>query len=652
MLRISSYSYFLLLLISIPFCLPADEIKEYGEMVVSATRWETIGTPTASSISVINSEEIKNSGARSVVDLLRGRGGIQVNDQYGDGSRATISMRGFGANAQSNSLILVDGRRLNNTDLAAPSLSTISLKDVERIEIIQGSSAVLFGDHAVGGVINIVTRQPEAFRVKLEAGMGSYSTQTQTAHVQNVFSNGFSFRGSYQRVEGDNYRDNNEKLYLNGFGTIAYDWHAGQIFFEHQDISEDINLPGAIFANQVATNRKQTRFPNDYNSTNTGITRVGGRYDINNIWQVAAEFTNRRANINGNISGRAFVQDRHNRSFNPRVRGRIPFNGSRLDIIAGFDLENVDYGLTSAFGVTDSQEFIHSLYLQSIIPISNNISLTAGLRHAWHKEEIIVSFGFANGAVFKDEQFIPTIGLTYKPNENWRFNLKYEENYRFPLIDEGTNVPTGVVGLNTQSGESYEASIDWNSTNYASKLVLYHLALVNEIDFDPTAGAFGGGANTNLDPTDRNGLIFESSVTLLDSITLRGQYSYVDAVFDKGSNAGNLIPFVAEHQASISVDYEMLNDLNFYVEVQAIGERVASGDYANSAARLPGYAVANLSANYDYNGFNFSARLNNVLDKEYSDNAATAFNPFPTVETGFYPAPERNFFLSIGYTFD
>jgi iron complex outermembrane receptor protein len=651
MLRFNSVIYFLFLSLSISFCSYAEDIKQYDDIVVSATRWETIGTPTASSISIIDSEEIKNSGARSIVDLLRGRGGVQVSDQYGDGSRATISMRGFGANAQSNSLILVDGRRLNNTDLAAPSLSTISLKDVVRIEIIQGSSAVLFGDHAVGGVINVITRQAEKFRLKLDAGMGSYSTQTQTANIENVLSNGFSFRGSYQRAEGDNYRDNNEKLYRNGFGSVAYNWNTGRVFFEHQDISEDINLPGAIFANQVVSNRKQTRFPTDFNSTDTGITRVGGRYDFNETWQVAAEFTNRRANINGILSGTSFVQDRHNRSFNPRVRGNIPFNGSHLDIIAGFDMENVDYGLT-AFAVTDSQQFVRSVYMQSVIPLNEQLHLTAGFRQAWYKENIIVDFSFANGTTFRDEQLIPTAGLSYQPNKNWRFNVKYEENYRFPLIDEETNVPTGVVGLKTQTGESYEASIDWNTDKFTSKIVLYHLALENEIDFDPTAGAFGGGANTNLEPTERNGLILEGSTSIFNLITLRGQYNYVDAVFDKGSNAGNLIPFVAEHQASVSLDYEVINELNLFVEAQAIGERVAAGDYANSAARLPGYAVANLSANYDYKGFNFSARLNNLLDKEYSDNAATAFNPFPTVETGFYPAPERNFFLSIGYTFD
>lgn len=651
MLRFNSYFVFMLLFLSISFHSYAEESKESETMIVSATRWETQGIPTASSISIIGSEEIKNSGARTVVEVLRGRGGLQISDQNGDGSRATISMRGFGANAQSNSLILVDGRRLNNTDLAAPSLSTISLKDVERIEIVQGSSAVLFGDQAVGGVVNVITRKPEELRIQFSEGIGSYATQTQTASIENAFSNGFSFRGSYQRLEGDNYRNNNEKLYRNGLGSIAYDWSAGRLFFEHQDISENINLPGAIFADQIRRNRKQTRFPTDFNDTDTGITRVGGRYDINKNWQVAAEFTNRRSNIDGIISGGVFAQDRHNRSFNPRVRGLIPFNSSHLDIIVGFDLEDIDYELTSAFGITDSQEFVRSIYFQSVVPLSKEFSFTTGLRHAWHKENILIAFGFPNGATFRDEQFIPTIGLSFQPNKNLRFNVKYEQNYRFPLIDESTNVPSGVVGLNTQTGDSYEASLDWQSTNHTSKVVFYHLALENEIDFDPTAGAFGSGANTNLEPTKRNGLIFEASASIFDSINLRGQYSYVDAVFDRGLNAGNLIPFVAKHRASLRLNYEIFNHFNFFTEILAIDERVASGDYGNNAVSLAGYTVVNLSVNYDYKGIDLSARLNNILDKEYSDFAATAFNPFPTIETGFSPAPERNFFLSIGYTF-
>jgi Outer membrane cobalamin receptor protein len=103
----------------------AETATPLEPLVVSATRWETSGIPTAGSLTVITRDEIVASGASRIVDVLRGRGGIQIRDFFGDGSRARVDMRGFGDTAGSNTLILVDGRRLNNTDLHDPDLNFI-----------------------------------------------------------------------------------------------------------------------------------------------------------------------------------------------------------------------------------------------------------------------------------------------------------------------------------------------------------------------------------------------------------------------------------------------------------------------------------------------------------------------------------------------
>ena len=146
---------------------------EIPAVVVSAARTEQSTLTTPASITVITREQIEDSGSRHIVEVLRGQGGVQINDLYGDGSRATVGMRGFAESAGSNTLVLVDGRRLNNPDLASPDLNSIALEDVERIELVQGSAGVLFGDQAVGGVINIITRKPGALRHSLELSAGS-----------------------------------------------------------------------------------------------------------------------------------------------------------------------------------------------------------------------------------------------------------------------------------------------------------------------------------------------------------------------------------------------------------------------------------------------------------------------------------------------
>ena len=165
-----------LLAVSIAATGHAYAATQIPAVVVSAARTEQSTLTTPASITVITREQIEISGARHINELLRGQGGVQINDLYGDGSRSSVGMRGFGETAASNTLVLVDGRRLNNPDIAAQDMNSIALEDVERIEIVQGSAGVLFGDQAVGGVINVITRKPGVPRYSLQLSAGSYNT--------------------------------------------------------------------------------------------------------------------------------------------------------------------------------------------------------------------------------------------------------------------------------------------------------------------------------------------------------------------------------------------------------------------------------------------------------------------------------------------
>src|SRR5262245_35006825 len=134
---------------------------------------------TGASSTVITSADIARSPGQTVQDILAREPGIQVQSLFGsvNGAQTTVDMRGFGATATSNTLVLVNGRRLNDIDLAGVDLSAIPRNSIERIEITRGNSGgVLYGDGAVGGVINIVTKNgvdlpPSA---RLQANVGSY----------------------------------------------------------------------------------------------------------------------------------------------------------------------------------------------------------------------------------------------------------------------------------------------------------------------------------------------------------------------------------------------------------------------------------------------------------------------------------------------
>jgi len=135
------------------------------------------------STSVITAEDIAHSPAASVQEIVAQVPGVQLTSLYGgvNGVKTSVDLRGFGAFSTSNTLVLINGRRLNDVDMAGVDFSTIPRDSIERIEITKGNSgAVLYGDNAVGGVINIVLKNGVGGRpatMRAEGGVGSFNAR-------------------------------------------------------------------------------------------------------------------------------------------------------------------------------------------------------------------------------------------------------------------------------------------------------------------------------------------------------------------------------------------------------------------------------------------------------------------------------------------
>ncbi len=130
------------------------------EIVVTASRDKEEVRKIPANVSVITAGDIKKSGATSIVGVLEKLGSINFKTSSGNPSQAYIDMRGFGGdNPHGRTLIMLDGRRLNRPDMASVNWLQIPINNVERIEVVRGASSVLYGDSAVAGVINIITRR-------------------------------------------------------------------------------------------------------------------------------------------------------------------------------------------------------------------------------------------------------------------------------------------------------------------------------------------------------------------------------------------------------------------------------------------------------------------------------------------------------------
>lgn len=144
-------------------------VARLKEVVVTATRQEEEISSVPANVSVISETEIENSPARDVPDLLRTEAGVHVSDISGNNRSYTVDLRGFGETAGSNTLVLVDGRKINQADLSGTDWTLIPLDRIERIEVIRGGrGSVLYGDNAAGGVVNIITKEGRDFKAKAE----------------------------------------------------------------------------------------------------------------------------------------------------------------------------------------------------------------------------------------------------------------------------------------------------------------------------------------------------------------------------------------------------------------------------------------------------------------------------------------------------
>src|SRR5207253_7825986 len=131
----------------------------------TATRFPDQSQSLPFGVSVITSTEIERSGATTINEaLMRVLGVVGRQDLVG-GGEYSIDLRGFGGTADNNQVVIVDGLRLSEADLGGTRLAGIPIESVERIEVIRGSGAVLYGEGATGGVI-IVTTKSGAGRVR------------------------------------------------------------------------------------------------------------------------------------------------------------------------------------------------------------------------------------------------------------------------------------------------------------------------------------------------------------------------------------------------------------------------------------------------------------------------------------------------------
>ena len=182
----------------------AADVYQLNPVVVTATRMEEKAGEVPASVSVITSDQIKQKNIRTITEAINYLPGVYSDRPQGmSDNSGGISVRGFG---ESNILVLYDGMPLNNGFSGGINWSTISVDDVEKIELVRGAGSSLYGGRAVGGVINIVSKDPNKNGGKVYTEYGSHNTWRRGVNVSRKLTDKWSFSAGYENRRTDGYR--------------------------------------------------------------------------------------------------------------------------------------------------------------------------------------------------------------------------------------------------------------------------------------------------------------------------------------------------------------------------------------------------------------------------------------------------------------
>ena len=624
------YSYFVLAIVFLSFNLFSEEKEKIPlpslqyDIVVTATRLETLAKEIASSVTVITRKDLERMKKYTVLEVLQDVPGVTIIQNGPAGAAASVFLRGA---KSEHTLILMDGIELNDPISPARSydLAHLTLENIERIEIIRGPQSTLYGSDAIGGVVNIITRKGQGKpRFSLSSRGGSYKTFSAKAEVRGSAEKiDYSFGISHLSTQGisaasADYKGNTEK---DGYQNTSL---SGRVGFTPLD-----NLEIGLILRSI--------------STKTDIDNFGGAYgdDPNNTQNYKSFFLKAQIrtlflkNRWEQKLGLSFVNhDRQHQNpqdtFHPidSEKGHFKSKMFKIDWQNNFFVHETN---TLTFGIDYQQELgeseyhsdgiwgpfssifplqrahITGFYLQDQIRLAHQFFATAGVRLDIHSQ-----FGSALTYRLAPAYLIETTGTKLKAT----YGTGFKSPSLYQLYAPGTAWgPIGNENLKPEKSTGWDFGIEqfFFDGKFLLGVTYFHNAYKDLVDFNFLQGYI------NVGKAESKGAEVYLQAQPIDELQLRATYTKLGA---KDKITGTHLLRRPKNKFTASLNYVFLKKGNIHLSFVFIGKRndIDFATWSYPQVSLPSYILFNASFSFDINSsIQIFGCFDNLFNQEYEN---------------------------------
>lgn len=645
-----------------------DGKKEPREVVVTASKVEEPLADVPASVTTLKREAIEEARSLSLDAALDRIPGLQNQNVFGsDDVRISIRGAGIRSNFGVRSLIVtLDGIPLTEAD-GQTRLDMIDLNAVERIEVVRGPASTIYGGNAVGGVINLISRQgAKGFQADLQGEAGSFGF-----HKEYVSASGggdaydYFFSASHTAREG--YRDHSdtrgERVHFNA--RMALD-DKSDVRFLVGYANVDIHMPGPLTEAQMEDDPRQARAAN--------VTNDWGRFD--DRLRVAALYTREVLDVL-DVGATVFFDHRDldhpifqfleiNRlEAGGDLRGHLkaPLFGRAHSLIGGLsfqfqEMDEQDYanvgGHRGALAADeDARVRNFGVYLQDELSILEDLKLTGGVR--WSRITFELDDHFLSDGDQSDRigfrEVSPRLGLAWIPAEGVTLFGNVATGFETATLSEQTSGASGgFVGLDPQKVVSFELG-SRGEFKLVDRPVRYEAAVYRMKFRDEIIPITVGFTTTfqNAARTVHDGAELALGIDLVEGLAFYAAYTFSDFEFTEGPSDGNEVPGVPRHQIFSSLEWRLpvpdpWGRLSAALEARRVEEFFV--DDANTVEN-DAYTTLGLRLSHRWESFGAFFQVENLTDEEYSEFVQIngSFNQF------FHPADARAYYVGLSASF-